>query len=228
VIDLPAGIELPHGGGRRHGRGCPAFTNPDEYLACREGWPLVAQVKRFFERRAIARCLGDLDHIESVADVPCGPGRLFPYWRRLGLTVVGVDCSAPMVAAATLCHRKAELRGQVLRGDAFRLKESLSETVDLVASVRFCYYFHRDQRTALLRALATASRRYVLVQYKTWETLRGRRNQRRTLSRHGADGKQYCSYAEMREEFRQAGLEGVRVEPIGPWSDRAFVMGWKA
>lgn len=235
AVDSPAALPqvgpsvgLPHVHRGRRGGGCPAFTRPDEYMALREGGLVLVHLKRFFERRAISRCLEGLDDIASVADVPCGPGRLFPYWRRRGLAVVGIDCSPPMVVAAAQQHAAMGLRGEVVQGDAFRLTESLPEPPDLVASVRFCYYFGRDQRLALLRSLSAASRRYVLAQYKTGETLRGRKCRQRSRNRHGDEGKKYCSYAEMREEFAQAGLVCLGIQPIGPWSDRVFVIGRKA
>ena len=209
-------------------RAYPVFTEPADYMACREGGHLLVHTKRFFERRAIRRCLDGLTDIRAVVDVPCGPGRLFPYWRRRGFVVTGMDFSMPMVAAATERHRDLGLQGRVLWGDAFRPETYPGEVPDLVASVRFVYYFGREQRVALLEALAAVSRRYVLAQYKTWETLRGRKTQGRTRRKHGANGKQFCSRAEIAEELQQASLTCLRIEPIGPWSDRVFVMAERA
>jgi protein-S-isoprenylcysteine O-methyltransferase Ste14 len=129
-----------------------------------------------------------------------------------------------MAQAAAQAHQALGIDGSVELGDVFDLAGSLDETPDLVASVRFLYYFHHEQRVRLLHALAAVTGRYVLVQYKTLGTYKGRRNfaRRRRFKPHNA--KHFCTNDEIRREIQEAGLSCLAIEPIGPFSDRVFVL----
>jgi predicted TPR repeat methyltransferase len=207
----------------------PLFTAPEEYLRFREpaGW--LGFLKRWSERRAIARCLNKVKDVRCVCDAPCGPGRLFPVWRRWFSSVIGVELSDPMVEAARQRLGLLKVAGEVRKGDVFHLRQAIREPADLVASVRFCYYFDRTGRVQLLRSLAAASRRYVLVQYKTRQTVKGRQNAARTANRMNSlrSPKHFCSDAEIREELAEAGLKCLLISPIGWFSDRTFVLAEK-
>ena len=201
----------------------PLFTNPREYMEFRHKG-LFGYFKYRFEWHALDRCLAGLQDIQRVCDCPCGPGRLFPYWKRRFSTVVGLDMSDSMVEAAGKLHRELDLSGAVGKADAFELEQGVTESVDLVVSVRFFYYFERAQRIRLLRSLASLTEKHVLVMYKTYETARGRRNHRKSRTTDHALPKKFCSYREMIEEVEQAGLECVRIQPIAESSDRCYVL----
>jgi hypothetical protein len=206
----------------------PLFENPREYLKVRRGKYLYGIFKRWSERRAINKSLNGLSDIEFVCDAPCGPGRLFPYWGKRGYRVIGVDLSDPMVAAARESCKNFNPRNEVIKGDAFSLKDLLArEKADLVASVRFLYYFKKEKRIELLRAMAAASRKYLLVQYKTAETRRGKRRLRKIAKGESSPYKQFCYKEEIREELEAAGLECIRIVPISQASDRVFVAARK-
>jgi len=213
---------LPRGNAEGRPAAYPLFVGPEEYLRFRDPPHAGGALKRWLERRAIGRCLGEVGGVRRFCDVPCGPGRLFPAWRKWFPSVIGVELSDPMVEAAGRRLRALRIPGEVRKGDAFRLREVLGEPADLVASVRFCYYFDRPDRVRLLRALAAASRRYVLVQYKTLRTPKGRRNAvgRRTP-------KYYCSDEEVRAELAEAGLGPRKIVPISWASDFTFVLAEK-
>jgi hypothetical protein len=203
----------------------PLFVDPVEYLWFREPTHLLGFLKKWSERRAIARCLSKVKEARCVCDAPCGPGRLFPVWRRWFSSVLGVELSDVMVEAARRRHGHLKMAGEVCKGDAFHLRQAIREPADVVASVRFCYYFDRAGRVQLLRSLAAASRRYVLVQYKTTETPKGRQKAARASQRRLP--KQFCSNVEIREELAEAGLKGLCFSPIGWMSDRTFVLAEK-
>jgi SAM-dependent methyltransferase len=206
----------------------PLFENPREYLESRRGKYLYGVFKRWSERRAINKSLADLDNINYVCDAPCGPGRLFSYWGKRGYRVTGVDLSDPMIAAAHETCTAFNPRNVVIKGDAFSLNDSLAgERPDLVASIRFFYYFKRDKRIELLKTMAAASKKYLLVQYKTTETIRGRRRLRMFARSASPSSQQFCSNEEIREELEAAGLELIRIVPISQASDRVFVAARK-
>lgn len=205
----------------------PVFEHPDSYLKTRRG----SWVYRFFkergEQRALDQCLSSLTDVRLVCDAPCGFGHLFPYWHRKKFRFIGLDLSMPMVTLARERLREQKINGEVRYGDIFSLSEHLKERPDLIACVRFIYYFERSQRVKLLQALAAASNRYVLVQYRTKETFRGRW----TLYRRKRQGvpivKQFSLLSEIEEELREAGLAMIRAVPISQFSDRIFVIANK-
>ena len=91
----------------------------------------------------------------------------------------------------------------------------------MVASVRFLYYFKKEKRIELLRIMAEVTRKYVLVQYRTPATSKGRLNRKQAHS-----SKQFCSIDEILEEVEVARLDYIKILPISPspLSDKVFVM----
>lgn len=181
--------------------------------------------KRMGEQRALNRCLEGLAELRTLCDAPSGPGRLFSYWKTKGFQVTAVELSEPMAEAAKREGLRLDLKGSVLHGDVFALGDLLEEKADIVASIRFIYYFNTERRIALLRTLSTSSQRYVLVQYKTMETLKGRLKctYGRRKERHQYH-KEFCSYSQIAQELEGAGLTCLRIEPISRFSDRVFVL----
>jgi 2-polyprenyl-3-methyl-5-hydroxy-6-metoxy-1,4-benzoquinol methylase len=175
------------------------------------------------EQMAINRCFKGLADMRTLCDVPAGPGRLFSFWEKKGFFVTGVELSDPMFAAATKEHHKLKLEGSVISGDIFRLKDILKEPYDVVACIRFIYYFERDKRIEVLRALSAVSRHYILIQYKTTETTRGRSHANRLGKRH----KYFVSNQEIVAELKEAGLKCHRIVPISRFSNRVFVLAKK-
>jgi protein tyrosine phosphatase (PTP) superfamily phosphohydrolase (DUF442 family) len=207
----------------------PLFTGPEQYMRFRESARGLGFLKRWWERRAIARCMKLTEDARTLCDAPCGPGRLFPAWRKWFPSIIGVELSDPMVEAAGRYLKMLGMGGEVRKGDVFHLRDALPEPVDIVASVRFIYYFERPDRLRALRSLAAASRRYVLVQYKTLETFKGRRNAAHMAKRTGPRCvKHYCSDDDIRAEFAEAGLRCLCISPISTGSDFTFVLGEKA
>ncbi len=196
-----------------------AFDDPESYLLNRRGRFGFRALKSWAEQRALSRCLEAAGPLTRICDCPSGPGRLVPFWNQLGVTILCVDSSPEMVAAAE--NRIAEVRasGRAIEARAEDLVGIALPQPDLVASVRFIYYFDRESRLRLLRAFAAATRRFVLVQYKTSETPKGRRNAAR--ERHD---RVYLTRAEIEGELAAADLRVRAFHPISRFSDRAFVL----
>ena len=203
---------------------CPIFNDPAEYLHFREGNFLKRFFKRFFEWLSLNLCLKGIKDITNVCDCPCGPGRLFAYWKKKGYKITGIDLSPPMLEAAENELKNICYPGRTLLHDAFKFTNSDIEQPDMVACIRFLYYFDTDVRIRLLKSLAQFSKKYVLVQYKTSETLRGNRNARLKTLQWYLTAKQYITYQGIIDELEQAGLRCMRIIPKGDNSDRAFVL----
>jgi SAM-dependent methyltransferase len=202
----------------------PVFANPQRYLRVRVSSGPLGRMKIRSEHRALDRCLSVGSAIRAVLDVPCGPGRLFPYWAQRRYSVYACDLSEEMVEYASKIHSDLGLVGSVTAGDAFEgLPGSPSQAVDLIACVRFAYYFESEERIALLRALALRTGRYLLVQYKTNHTWRGSRHDRHFRDQ-GRYSKHFTTVEQALGELREAGLSPLRVEPISEFSDRMFII----
>jgi cyclopropane fatty-acyl-phospholipid synthase-like methyltransferase len=200
------------------------FGSPEEYLEVRKGKFVFGLFRRWFELRAIDKCLKDLPDIHGVCDIPCGPGTLFPYWHKKGYKVVGADASDRMTEAAGNVFKRLNLEGRIMKCNAFTLKNSLKEDeVDLIASVRFFYYFKRDERIELLKTMGEVSRKYLLVQYKTMETKKGKQRFKEVSSSNHPSPIQLCSSEEILEELRLASLDCIKIVPISQASERVFV-----
>ncbi|MBX3729822.1 MAG: methyltransferase domain-containing protein [Candidatus Sumerlaeia bacterium] len=209
----------------------PVFRNPEEYMAMRHKPGLGGRAKVWAEYRALDRCLDAVEDVRTVVDVPSGPGRLFPYWKERGYRVIGLDYSEEMVEASTRLHADLGLEGRVAHANAFELPQ-IEEQPDLVASVRFAYYFTPERRIELLESLARASSRYLLVMYKTTETLKGYINEANDREVGKAPrlphmAKAGCSHHQIVREFAAAGLAVLRIQPIGEFSDRVYVLAEK-
>ena len=138
-----------------------------------------------------------------------------------------MDLSESMVDAARKNVADSGCPGEVLHGDIFSLPSLLKEVPDLVASVRFLYYFQREKRLELLRQMRSVCGTGLLVQYKTTDTLRGRRTFARG-QRRSKTAPYYATVEEIREELAECGLKDIRVRPIGQLSDRVYASGLKA
>jgi hypothetical protein len=200
----------------------PIFSNPEHFLKLRKGkWPF-SMFKSWSEQKAIKKCIGHLQSIKSICDTPCGPGRLFNFWKQCEYKVQGVELSDDFIPAARHQHQALNLDGEIIQGDAFYLEKSLEQKVDCVISVRFLYYFNKATRIELLQSLAKASNKYLLVQYKSLETYKGRKKHQAALKKNSH--KRFLSHEAMRQEVEEAGLKCLKVVPIGNLSDRVFVV----
>ena len=201
----------------------PVFAEPERYLQKREGrFPIKTWLKRWYERRALNKCLDRARDVQSICDIPCGPGRLFDAWKPRVKFVQGVDLSDDMLHAAKSEHASLGLEGGVRRGNAFE-PEDLPD-VDMTCSVRFAYYFEPHKRIELLRSLASRAGKYLIVQYKSLETRKGRRNAARIPRNNDAYRKHFATHDQIRDEVIEAGLEFLGLYPIAQSSDRVFVL----
>ncbi len=202
----------------------PLFANPEGYLKLRQKKGILGAMKIWSERKALFACLKQIPNVTTMLDIPCGPGRAFPYYQERGYQVMGMDFSPQMSAAATKYQQQLGLTGMVCRGDAFRLP-FVDNTFDTVVSVRFSYYFERAQRIALIRELARVSRQAIVVQVKIDYSLHSRSRKWRGKSKSTNRGKFMLSKNEINQEFAEAGMEVMHLAPLSRiGSDRAFVL----
>ncbi|MDP6850976.1 MAG: class I SAM-dependent methyltransferase [Planctomycetota bacterium] len=206
----------------RDQEGNPLFQNPEAYLELRQKSGFLGAMKVWSERRALFSCLDKLSGVKTMLDIPCGPGRAFPYYHERGFHVVGIDFSPQMSGAATAFRGKLGIPGIVCRGDAFRLPFE-DNAMDTVVSVRFSYYFDRQKRIELYKELSRVSKQGFVVQVKIDYSLHS--ISRKLRGKNKNKDKFMQSKREIHEEFAAAGLKVRRIAPLSLLgSDRAFVL----
>ncbi|MBL8899661.1 MAG: class I SAM-dependent methyltransferase [Planctomycetes bacterium] len=208
----------------------PIFERPEAYERKRSVRNFLDHVRYGFERRALRRCLERTVGVRRILDVPCGVGRLFTFWREHGLGILGVDVSPSMAAAAARSLSGGIGAGEVRVGDAFALPLAAGEHVDLVACLRFVYYFDAAARARLFDEFHRVSKRYLLVQFKDGGTLAERyraARRRQRAERRVTKGKLACTRETLASELRAAGFRLLSIERVHPLTDRAYALAEK-
>lgn len=117
------------------------------------------------EQRLIARLLTRCRLAGgSLLDVPCGYGRFFPIFARLGMTATGVDVSQEMVQLAQQ-HEPLSSSAHVLCGTIFDLPFA-DNSFDAVLCIRLLHHHYSDaDRHRIFCELTRVSCRVVLVSF---------------------------------------------------------------
>jgi hypothetical protein len=203
----------------------PLFRRPDAYHRKRCASSLRNRMQRWWESRALRALLREADGARSLCDLPCGIGRSFSLWAEAGLTVLGVELSAPMAARAELELARLGVPGRVEIGDAFVPRQPPT-CADLVVCLRFAYYFESEHRRRLLAALHSRSRRFLLIQYRIGDGLLGRwkvAQAERRLRRRQTHGKHFARWHEIQPELESAGWSVRQMRRQSPLSDRVLI-----
>jgi len=165
------------------------------------------------ERRIVEAILRECDVRGSVLDVPCGAGRFLSLLAARARPVVGADASGPMLE---LARAAAEPPRPCVRCDARRLPFA-DGAFELVFTMRLLHRVrHRDERAAVLKELARASRRWVLFSFYNRRSLRGLRSALR--GRYAGETR-----GRIAAEAAEAGLSVERFIPVGPLARQTLV-----
>lgn len=163
------------------------------------------------EKRAIAKCLDIAQAImpvSTVLDLACGTGRISEFLAARGYRLTCGDISNEMLDVAKARLRSAGAGDVIfLNVDIYRVDQSLGH-FDCVTAFRLFQHLTTDERARALRAMAQASRRFVLVNVMYTSMYYGAlRKVRRALGRYTT---RYTSTAnEIEAEVAHAGLRVV-------------------
>jgi SAM-dependent methyltransferase len=158
-----------------------------------------------------------------VLDCPAGAGRLSGLLAARGFDVVAADQSEAMLGHAAGSLAGAGLPRRLAAADALALPFR-DGSFDLVLCHRLLHHLEREEeRRALLRALAAASRRWVLVSWFDAASLqhlrRALRSPFRPSRRHAA------TRGTLLRDAAAAGLEPVALRALRPWvSELTFAL----
>lgn len=122
---------------------------------------LAGRLFNFLDRRAVRRALADLPPGSTLADMPCGTGRLADVALTLGFSVHGVDIAPAMLAVAR--RRLAAFGDRFTTAVADVQSLDPAHGFDAVLSARFLMHFPPDEQQTLIAALARRARRRLIL-----------------------------------------------------------------
>ncbi len=133
-------------------------------------------IGRFFhwmQCRALRESLRKLPRTASIADIPCGTGRMLPILTEHAPSVIALDISEAMIGQA---NRRVAGSGQVqfILGDVRALPLG-DNSVDVIVSLRFAMHLTPMVRVEVLREFARVTRGWIIVGYgcdSWWHTIR--------------------------------------------------------
>lgn len=127
--------------------------------AVAEGYDAVRSGRRRWrdENAAVEEAMQDATG--SVLDVACGTGRFFPLWKKMKLSVTGVDCSQSMLDVAQRKLKTAKL--SVV--DASAMPQFADRSHDHVVSVRLLNLVDEPTLAKILGELCRIARKRVVL-----------------------------------------------------------------
>lgn len=164
---------------------------------------------------------------DRVLDCPAGAGRLAGLLAERGLAVTAADQSAAMLSLAGAALAAAGLPRRLAAADALALPFRPG-TFDLVLCHRLAHHLEtEEERRALLRSLAGASRRWVLL---SWFDAISLQHLRRAVRRPFRPSRRHAvPRATLARDAAAAGLRPAAVRALRPWvSELTFALLEKA
>ncbi len=175
--------------------------------------------------RAIRRALDEAGDVRSVLDLPCGTGRFTGHFARRDLDTVGGDISLQMMRQAAASPEVAhdKISGYVQAdGEALPFAD---RSLDCVVSIRYMFHVDPITRRRILREMGRVARRWLIIDYRHTYSLRWLSWKIRHAVGLLSEVPERVSRADLRSEFRDAGLTIRRVIPVRRWlSDKWIVL----
>lgn len=211
-------------------------SSPDEYYKSQEVASeydksrfssIPGRLFNYLEKRIIMKCFSGLPKGRTIADAPCGTGRLAEVLLASGYRVHGIDISEAMlrVAEHRLRHYRTNFTHEVL--DVKKLPQG-GPTCDAALCARVLMHFKLDQQVEFLSGVARLSRSIVVINHSLDSTYqRFRRRLKRVLSR-GQPARRPISDADIKHLLERAGLREVkryRLFPLG--SEAVYIVAEK-
>jgi ubiquinone/menaquinone biosynthesis C-methylase UbiE len=161
--------------------------------------------------------------VKTILDIPCGTGRFTPDLAKQGYHMIGADISVPMMSEARKQESGMNLYGYV-QADAENLPFP-DNSLDCIMSIRFMHHIDPATRIRILRDMARVSCHRVIIDYRHRYSFRYRVRAlklklgltKRVLPR--------VSHDQLKQEFTTAGIDIIKVIPVGKFSDKWIVVG---
>ena len=180
----------------------------DEYDRRRFSSP-AGKVFNYLEKRTITKCFASLPKGSTIADAPCGTGRLAEPLLAVGYRVHGLDISDEMLDVA-----RRRLRGftdrftcEVADVKTSRPREPL---YDAALCARVLMHFPLDQQIEFLAGVAKLSRTTVVINHSLDSAYQRLRRRVKHWLGHQASANHPVSNADIKELLQKSGLREVQ------------------
>lgn len=180
----------------------------DEYDRKRFSSP-AGRVFNYLEKRTITKCFASLPTGSTIADAPCGTGRLAEPLLVAGYRVHGLDISDEMLDVA-----RRRLRGfpdrftcEVVDVKTSRPREPL---YDAALCARVLMHFPLNQQVEFLAGVAKLSRTTVVINHSLDSAYQRLRRRAKRWLGHQASANHPVSNADIKELLQKSGLREVR------------------
>jgi 2-polyprenyl-3-methyl-5-hydroxy-6-metoxy-1,4-benzoquinol methylase len=185
-----------------------SHTVADEYDRKRFS-SLAGRVFNYLEKRVITKCFASVPKGCTIADAPCGTGRLAEPLLAAGYRVHGLDISDEMLDVA-----RRRLRGfadrftsEVVDVKNSRPREPL---YDAALCARVLMHFPLDQQVEFLTGVAKLSRTTVVINHSLDSAYQRFRRRTKHWLGHQPSANYPISNAEIKELLQKSGLREVR------------------
>lgn len=129
------------------------------------------------EQRAVGRLLSSIrNDVTSIADIPCGTGKMVTFMGTMAVPAFGGDVSGSMLRIAKESARHSAPNMRFIRLDITRMPFP-DGAFDAVVCLRLLHRVPTDVKKAALKELRRVTRRYAVVSYgleTVWHALRRR------------------------------------------------------
>jgi ubiquinone/menaquinone biosynthesis C-methylase UbiE len=119
------------------------------------------QIKWRREQEILAEIIGALPVGSSVIDIPCGTGRLFPFFAERSVKVMALDISEDMINVARAKHALSGGDITIGRGDIFNI-DMPDRSVDTAFAIRIMNRIGIDDVPRALKELQRVAQRQVV------------------------------------------------------------------
>lgn len=179
----------------------------DEYDRTRFS-SLAGRVFNYLEKRVITKCFASVPKACTIADAPCGTGRLAEPLLVAGYRVHGLDISDEMLDVA-----RRRLRGftdrftcEIVDVKTSRPREPL---YDAALCARVLMHFPLDQQVEFLAGVAKLSRTTVVINHSLDSPYQRLRRRTKHWLGHQASANHPVSNADIKELLQKSGLREV-------------------
>ncbi|MFH1230776.1 MAG: class I SAM-dependent methyltransferase [Planctomycetota bacterium] len=166
--------------------------------------------------------------INSLLDIPCGTGRIFPILLSGGINFIGADISIEMMQ-----HSRSILKpGQtasLIQCDAERMPFK-DDSFDVVTCLRFLTMkVPKEVRNLVFKEMSRVSRAWIIIEcrHKSIVSIIGDWLSQKFFHHHPRFN--YFSRDDIKKELNNAGIELVRIyRPFGLSSNKWLLLGFVA
>lgn len=187
----------------------------------------AGRVFNYLEQRAITRCFASLPRGSTIADAPCGTGRLAEPLLTAGFRVRGLDISEEMLGIARTRLQRFRDRFTCEIADIKKARSSVPPS-DAALCARVLMHFPLEQQIEFLTGVASLSPSLVVINHSFDSRYQRFRRRVKHWLGHQASAGHPVSNADIKRLLERSGLHEVaRHRLISPISEAIYIVARK-